>query len=82
MRRKPNRLKIALWFVFKSNLNMQTMDCGKCGGVNIEPVEETERDETGLHQEVDDMIIRRRYRHAYKCLDCGAVCAETQLWIW
>ena len=71
------RLKVAYNLVVYGKGKVRLMTCGKCGGITIVPISlkpyESDYSEDGLHVDLVWIEFTR-------CLKCGAVCQEIQMW--
>lgn len=72
-----NRIKIALNFIIYGKGLVRIMTCGKCGKQTIVSITEKPF-ETQYIQ--DDKHIDMYWVDFNKCLKCGAVCKEIQMW--
>lgn len=66
-----------MWMSQRDTKHIRCMSCGRCDSINIVKI-------TPHSEEVSnsDDLTRYVWRESVKCLDCGAVCAETQRWEW
>lgn len=69
------RIKYGFYFSTKQKSLSHTCatTCGKCGGINVVKVPDTEK----MHRVKGGYMV---YRCTIRCLNCGAECAIKETW--
>lgn len=67
-----HRLRVA-WHLAINDMDydIRSMDCGYCGSMNIEEIENPIENTTHENYEWSDKV---------RCKKCGAICEEKQIW--
>lgn len=71
------RIQIAFNFVVYGHGKARVMSCGKCDSISITPITKEPFKSTYME---NGKVIDCYWSEFTKCLKCGAVCKEVQMW--
>lgn len=81
------RAKLAILILLKTKRqHVCIMNCPSCGSINIMPMPEYQSDSTNDEDSKRTVELREYIDYVWKgyavCCNCGAACAERQIWIY